>query len=90
MVVMDREDYINKAKDLLAQPAYRAISADPTNRIKAQLITKLRRIKKDTNMDEGITKLCIPLVVSPQSSMDYPKSIKQAIHLGTYSLAGVL
>ena len=60
MVVMDREDYINKAKDLLAQLAYRAIPADPTNKIKAQLITKLRRIKKDTNMDEGMYKAVYP------------------------------
>ena len=28
MVVMDKEDYINKAKELLAQPAYRRIPRD--------------------------------------------------------------
>ena len=60
MVVMDREDYFNKAKDLLVQLAYRAIPADPTNRIKAQLITKLRRIKKETNMDEDMYKTMYP------------------------------
>ena len=82
MVLMDREDYINRAKDLLVQPAYRAIPADPTNRIKAQLMTKLRRIKRVPTWMRVCTKLCISLVVSPQSSMDYPKSIKQAICLG--------
>ena len=46
MVVMDREDYINKVQELLAQPAYRSISKDPTNKVKAQLITKLRKDKK--------------------------------------------
>ena len=46
MVVMDRQDYINKAEELLKQPAYRTIPKDPTNKIKAQLITKLRRIKR--------------------------------------------
>ena len=46
MVVLDKEDYINKAKDLLNTPAYKEIPKDPTNKIKAQLITKLRRIKK--------------------------------------------
>ena len=56
MAVMDREDYINKAKDLLVQLAHRAIPADPTNRIKAQLITDLRRIKKDSNMGKGMYK----------------------------------
>ena len=46
MVVLDREDYINKAKELLNTPVYKEIPKDPTYKIKAQLITKLRRIKK--------------------------------------------
>ena len=45
MVVMDRQDNINKSINLLAQPAYRPIPKDPTNKIKAKLITILRRIK---------------------------------------------
>ena len=73
MVVMDREDYINKAKDLLAELAYRAIPADPTNKIKAQLITKLRRIKKDTNMDEGMYKAMYPTGCVPQKLYGLPK-----------------
>ena len=31
MVVMDRQDYIDKANNLLAQPAYRPIPKDPTD-----------------------------------------------------------
>ena len=54
MVIMDKEDYNNKGQVLLAQPAYRSIPRDPTNKIKAQLITKLRKIKKETNLDEGM------------------------------------
>ena len=53
MVVLDKEDYINKAKDLLSQPSYKELPRDPTSKIKAQLITKLRRIKKDSKQDEG-------------------------------------
>ena len=65
MVVMDRQDYINKAEELLTQPAYRTIPRDPTNKIKAQLITKLRRIKRENNLGEGTYKAmyltgCIP------------------------------
>ena len=65
MVVMDRENYINKAEALLSQPAYRLIPRDPTKQIKAKLITKLRRIKKDNNLEEGMYKAmyltgCIP------------------------------
>ena len=37
MVVMNKQDYINKAEELLAQLSYKTIAKDPTNRIKAQL-----------------------------------------------------
>ena len=57
MVVLDREDYNNKARDLLNTPAYKEIPKDPTNKIKAQLITRLRRIKKDRKLDEGTYKI---------------------------------
>ena len=52
--------YINKAQGLLAQPAYRSIPKDPTNKVKVQFITKLRKIKKDTNMDKGMYKTMYP------------------------------
>ena len=34
VVIMDRQDYINKSNNLLNQPTYRAIPWDPTNSIK--------------------------------------------------------
>ena len=39
---------------LLASTAYKTISTDPTNKLKVQLIQKLRRLKRETNMDEGM------------------------------------
>ena len=81
MVVMNREEYITKAQELLAQPAYRLIPRDPTNKIKAQLITKLRQIKKYNNLDEGMYKAMYSTGSVPPSFMGYPKSIKQAILL---------
>ena len=60
MVVMDREEYNNKAQELLNSPAYRSLPRDPTNKIKAQLITKLRKIKKDSNLDEGMYRAMYP------------------------------
>ena len=60
MVVMDRQEYIQKAEELLSQLAYRTIPRDPTNKIKAQLITKLRRIKRETILDEGTFKAMYP------------------------------
>ena len=65
MIVMDREDYITKAEVLLSQPAYRSLPRDQTNQITAKLITKLRKIKKDNNLEEGMYKAmyatgCVP------------------------------
>ena len=60
MVVMDKQEYISKVEELLAQPACRTIPRDPTNKIKAQLITKLRRIKRENNLDEGTYKAMYP------------------------------
>ena len=57
---MDKEYYITKAESLSSQPTYRVLPKDPTNQIKARLITKLRRIKKNTNLEEGMYKAMYP------------------------------
>ena len=54
MIVLDKKEYLEKAETLLAQPAYRTIDKDPTNKLKAGLIQTVRRIKRDTNMGEGM------------------------------------
>ena len=82
MAVMDKEEYANKPQELLAQPAYRLLPRDPTNKIKAQLISKLRTIKRTTIWRKVHIKLCILQVVFSQGFMDYQKSIKQPIHSG--------
>ena len=76
MVVTDKEDYIQKAESLLAQPAYRTIDRDPISKLKAKIITTLRRMKRDTNMDEGMYKTMYPTRCIPLSFMGYQKSIK--------------
>ena len=78
LVVLDKEDYINKAQGLLSQPSYKEIPKYPTNRIKAQLITKLRRIKKYSNLDEGMYKAMYCTGCVSLSFMGYLKSTKQA------------
>ena len=45
MVIMDRQDCINKANSLLNQITLRSISWDPTNSIKNKLISILKRLK---------------------------------------------
>ena len=54
IALVDKEDYIQKVHNLLDQPAYKTIDRDPTNRIKAKLIQIFRRIKRETEIDEGI------------------------------------
>ena len=46
LVVMDRSDYIKKAKELLDDTnTYRTIQSDPTNKVNNRLINMLRKIK---------------------------------------------
>ena len=75
MVVLDKEDYIKKADNLLEQSVYNTIDGDPTNSIKAKLIQILRRLKRETGMDEHTRPNTLP-VVPLLSSMGYLKSIK--------------
>ena len=70
---MDREEYNNKAQELLNSPAYRSLPRDPTNKIKAQLITKLRKIKKDSNLDEGMYRVMYPTGCVPPMFYGLPK-----------------
>ena len=55
-----RKEYQDKVKGLLATSAYRTISTDPTNKLKVELILKLRRIKRETNMDKGMYRTIYP------------------------------
>ena len=66
MVIMDRQDYISKAINLLSQNTYRSIQLDPTNTIKTKLINILKRVKSETGLSNETYKLCTPQVVSPQ------------------------
>ena len=52
MVVMDREEYRRKAEELLNQPTYKTIPADPTIKQKKKLINLLKNIKAEGGIDE--------------------------------------
>ena len=72
MVIMDRQDYINKSKHLLNQPTYSATPQDPTNTIKNKLISILKRVKNQTGLDNVTYKSmyptgCVPLKFYPQT-----------------------
>ena len=65
MVIMDRQDYINKANHLLNQNNYTSIAKDPTNSIKSKLINFLKRVKTKIGLDSNTYKSmyhtgCVP------------------------------
>ena len=61
---------------------------DPTNKLKANLITIPRKIKRDTGMGEKLYNTKYPQVVLLQSSMVCPKFTKQAPPLDLLYQAG--
>ena len=52
LVVMDKEEYINKAQDLLKEDTYRVIPDDPTNKQKNKIIQLLKKIKNEGGINE--------------------------------------
>ena len=45
LVVLDKEDYIHKAEELLQQPNYKPLTSDPTTKHKNKLIALLKTYK---------------------------------------------
>ena len=76
MVIIDRQDYISKANNLLSQNTYKTIQWDPTNTIKNKLITILKRVKSQTGLSNQMYKAMYPMGYVPPSSMASPRSTK--------------
>ena len=61
LVILEKKDYIEKAKQLLQDTnTYTTIQADPTTKLKNRLITKLKKIKLDTGLDDTTYKRMYP------------------------------
>ena len=73
MVIMDRQDYINKANSLFNQNTYRSIPRDPTNSIKNKLISILKRVKNQTGLDSNKYKSMYPSGCVPPKFYGLPK-----------------
>ena len=76
MVVMDKQDYINKANQLLNQNTYKVIPKDPTNTIKNKLINILKGIKTKTGLGSNTYKSMYPTGCVPPKSYGLPKIYK--------------
>ena len=73
MVVVDRKEYMDRVEGFLPQLAYRTITSDPTNKLKAKLIQKLNRIKRETNMEEGMYRTMYPTSCTVPKFYGLPK-----------------
>ena len=78
MVIMDRQDYISKANNLLSQNTYKTIQQDPINTIKNKFITILKRVKSQTGLSKQTYKAMYPMGCAPQ--VLWPPQDPQARH----------
>ena len=73
MVIMDRQDYINKANTLLNQNTYRNIPQNPTNTFKNKLINILKRVKSQSGLGNLTYKSVYPTGCVPPKFYGLPK-----------------
>ena len=59
-MVLDKDEYIRKAEELLKEKTYKIIPTDPTNRQKKRLIQILKKIKEEGGMSEITYKKVYP------------------------------
>ena len=80
MVVLNKEDYIKKAKHLLNQPTYKKMTEDPTSKQKARLIKLLKNIKAEGASLKRNTRRCTPQELGLQNSMGSLKFTSKIHH----------
>ena len=81
LVVMNTEDYRKKAEELLNQNTYRAITSDPTMRLKNKLISMLKSIKAKGGMSEELYKRLYPTGAGSPKFYGLPKIHKLGMPL---------
>ena len=81
LVVMNTEDYKKKAEELLSQNTYRAITSDPTNRLKNKMINMLKSINTKGGMSEDLYKRLYPIGAGSPKLYGLPKIHNQGMPL---------
>ena len=81
IVMLDKDEYIKKADELLRQSSYKNIPTDPTNRHKNKLISLLKKIKREGGMDEATYRRLYPTGASPPKFYGLPKVHKSGMPL---------
>ena len=81
LVVMNTEDYKKKAEELLNQNTYRAITSDPTMRLKNKLISMLKSIKTKGGISEEFYRRLYPTGAGSPKFYGLPKIHKLGMPL---------
>ena len=81
IVVLDKEEYIKKADELLSQSYYKNISTDPTNKYKNKLLTLLKKIKTEGGVDDATCRRLYPTGASPPKFYGLPNVHKTGMPL---------
>ena len=81
MLVMDREEYIRKAEELLSHPAYKPIPNDPTTKYKNKLISLLKIIRTEGGINGVIYRRLYPTGAGCPKFYGLPKVHKEGMPL---------
>ena len=82
MVVMNKDDYIKKAKELLDDTnTYKPITTDPTTKLKNRLINILKLMKGEGKIDENTYRKIYPTGASAPKFYGLPKIHKEDVPL---------
>ena len=82
IVIMDKEDYLKKAKALLEdQGTYKALKTDPTSKMKSKMINLLKKIKTEGGIDDILYKKLYPTGAVTPKFYALPKIHKSGIPL---------
>ena len=80
-MVLNTEDYKKKAEELLRQNTYRALTSDPTMRLKNKMISILKSIKSEGDMTEELYKRLYPTGAGSPKFYGLPKIHKPGMPL---------
>ena len=81
LVVMNKEEYVKKAEELLKETTYRTIPNDPTNKYKNKLINLLRTIKAEGGISDAVYKRLYPTGAGSPKFYGLPKIHKEGMPL---------
>ena len=73
LVVMNKDEYVKKAEELLNTDTYRTISNDPINKYKNKLINLLKTIKAESGISDAVYKRLYPSEAGHPNFMGFLK-----------------